>query len=47
MTSAVDVRDAESVKSWIKDTVDKVGTLDGAANVAGCLQDSVANSIIY
>jgi NAD(P)-dependent dehydrogenase (short-subunit alcohol dehydrogenase family) len=35
MTSVVDVRNTESVKAWIKDTVNKFGTLDGAANVAG------------
>ena len=35
MTYIVDVRNTESVKTWIKDTVDKFGALDGAANVAG------------
>jgi NAD(P)-dependent dehydrogenase (short-subunit alcohol dehydrogenase family) len=31
----VDVSNAEQVDSWIKDTVAKLGRLDGAANIAG------------
>lgn len=34
-TRVVDVRKAEEVISWIKDTVTEFGKLDGAANVAG------------
>ncbi|CZR69250.1 related to D-arabinitol 2-dehydrogenase [Phialocephala subalpina] len=34
-TRILDVRKAEEVTSWIKDTVTKFGKLDGAANVAG------------
>lgn len=34
-TRIVDVRKAEEVTSWIKDTVTEFGKLDGAANVAG------------
>jgi NAD(P)-dependent dehydrogenase (short-subunit alcohol dehydrogenase family) len=35
MTSVVDARNTESVKAWIKDIVNRFGTLDSAANVAG------------
>ncbi|XEV01499.1 hypothetical protein FSHL1_006786 [Fusarium sambucinum] len=31
----VDVRDRVTVEAWIKETVDKFGKLDGAANLAG------------
>ncbi|KAF2162080.1 hypothetical protein M409DRAFT_31319, partial [Zasmidium cellare ATCC 36951] len=43
-----DVRDLAQVKSWIEQTVDKFGRLDGAANFAGVLgakpwEDTVEN----
>lgn len=31
----VDVGNIEQVNSWIKDTIDVFGRLDGAANIAG------------
>jgi NAD(P)-dependent dehydrogenase (short-subunit alcohol dehydrogenase family) len=34
-TAEVDVRNVDAVSKWIKDTVDKFGKLDGAANLAG------------
>lgn len=37
MARVVDVTDRASVDSWIKETVDKYGKLDGAANMAGIL----------
>lgn len=37
LTTAVDVRDAASVASWIKTTVERFGPLSGAANIAGVL----------
>ncbi|KAJ3939793.1 uncharacterized protein N0V96_009778 [Colletotrichum fioriniae] len=33
----VDVRDRKAVEAWIAETVEKLGPLDGAANVAGVL----------
>lgn len=35
LTTQVDVRNAAQVRDWMKQTVDKFGRLDGAANVAG------------
>ena len=35
LTRKVDVRKFEEVQGWIKDTVEKFGRLDGAANIAG------------
>ncbi|RDW77356.1 hypothetical protein BP6252_05409 [Coleophoma cylindrospora] len=35
MTSIVDVRDSNSVASWMKETKENFGALDGAANIAG------------
>ncbi|CAK3868550.1 Hypothetical predicted protein [Lecanosticta acicola] len=37
LTSVCDVRNLEHVKSWIQNTIDKFGKLDGAANFAGVL----------
>ncbi|KAG5655239.1 hypothetical protein KAF25_001992 [Fusarium avenaceum] len=34
-TTAIDIRQADKVDSWINDTVDKFGRLDGAVNAAG------------
>ena len=34
-TKAIDVRKRAAVDSWIKETVDRFGKLDGAANIAG------------
>ena len=35
ITSKCDVRDLSQVEAWIKQTVDKLGKLDGACNLAG------------
>ncbi|KAI9148977.1 3-oxoacyl-acyl-carrier- reductase [Paramyrothecium foliicola] len=35
ITSTVDVSKADQVKSWIQETIDEFGKLDGAANIAG------------
>lgn len=35
MTTVVDVRKSSSVNDWINATVEKLGKLDGAANIAG------------
>lgn len=35
LTTVVDVRDGESVKSWVSRIVKRFGRLDGAANIAG------------
>ena len=35
LTIKVDIREIESIKSWIEQTVAKFGQLDGAANMAG------------
>lgn len=37
LASIVDVRNIASVHDWIKQTVDKFGKLDGAANLAGVI----------
>ena len=37
LTTQCDVRDLSQVKSWLKQTVDRFGRLDGAANVAGVI----------
>lgn len=37
LATVVDVRDVKSVQSWIKQTVEKFGKLDGAANLAGVI----------
>ncbi|EHK96452.1 putative Uncharacterized oxidoreductase [Glarea lozoyensis 74030] len=34
---ATDVRKRDAVETWIKETVDKFGGLDGAANLAGVI----------
>ncbi|KAM0282138.1 hypothetical protein ACHAQH_003178 [Verticillium albo-atrum] len=41
----VDVRDRAAVEAWIKETVDKFGQLDGAANLAGVIgkQQNIAS----
>ncbi|KAF2489568.1 NAD(P)-binding protein [Lophium mytilinum] len=40
--TAVDVRSAASVRAWISGTVEKLGPLDGAANIAGVLNKTRA-----
>lgn len=40
MSTVVDVRSAPDVNSWIAATVEKLGPLDGAANIAGVLGGS-------
>ena len=35
LTTRCDVRDLAQVQAWLKDTVNKFGELDGAANCAG------------
>lgn len=37
----VDVRDSESVDAWIKQTVEKLGKLDGAVNLAGIIPKNI------
>ncbi|KAK1996621.1 short chain dehydrogenase [Colletotrichum falcatum] len=37
LSKIVDVRDRKAVDAWIAETVEKLGPLDGAANVAGVL----------
>jgi NAD(P)-dependent dehydrogenase (short-subunit alcohol dehydrogenase family) len=37
MYTVVDVRSSESVNNWIKSTVEKLGKLDGAVNMAGVI----------
>ncbi|KAE8366747.1 hypothetical protein BDV27DRAFT_170538 [Aspergillus caelatus] len=37
MYTVVDVRSSQSVDSWIKSTVEKLGKLDGAVNMAGVI----------
>ncbi|KAE8161946.1 hypothetical protein BDV40DRAFT_312852 [Aspergillus tamarii] len=37
MYTVVDVRSSQSVDSWIKSTVDRLGKLDGAVNMAGVI----------
>jgi NAD(P)-dependent dehydrogenase (short-subunit alcohol dehydrogenase family) len=37
MMQVVDVSNSESVDSWIANTVDKLGKLDGAVNIAGII----------
>lgn len=37
MYTVVDVRSSQSVDSWIKSTVEKMGKLDGAVNMAGVI----------
>jgi len=37
LTKVIDVRKRETVEVWIKETVDKFGKLDGAANIAGVI----------
>ena len=41
MTCQVDVRKADQVDSWIKQTVDKFGKLDGAVNLAGVIPKGI------
>ena len=35
--TVVDVRQSQSIDAWIKSTVDKLGKLDGAVNMAGVI----------
>jgi NAD(P)-dependent dehydrogenase (short-subunit alcohol dehydrogenase family) len=37
MATVVDVRNRQQVEDWIKKTVEKLGKLDGAANLAGVI----------
>lgn len=37
MYTVVDVRNSQSVNSWIQNTVQKLGKLDGAVNMAGVI----------
>ena len=37
LTSKCDVRDFSQVEGWLKQTVEKYGKLDGAANLAGII----------
>ena len=35
LATKVDVRDAKAVQDWLKTTKEKLGSVDGAANLAG------------
>lgn len=37
MTTVIDVRNRKSVDGWIQSTVDRLGKLDGAVNMAGII----------
>jgi NAD(P)-dependent dehydrogenase (short-subunit alcohol dehydrogenase family) len=37
MSTVIDVRNSKSVDGWIQSTVDKLGKLDGAVNMAGVI----------
>ena len=37
MTQVIDVRDSETVDAWIQSTVQRLGKLDGAVNMAGVI----------
>ena len=37
MAQVIDVRDSETINSWIQSTVQKLGKLDGAVNMAGVI----------
>ncbi|KAF2437017.1 ABA4 protein [Tothia fuscella] len=41
MSAVVDVRKVSEVDGWIKETVEKFGKLDGAANLAGVIPKSI------
>ena len=41
LTFALDVRNPEQVNTWIKETIDRFGKLDGAANIAGVIPKSI------
>lgn len=41
MYTTIDVRKAESVNAWIESTVQKLGKLDGAVNMAGVITPAV------
>lgn len=41
MYTVIDVRKAESVNTWIDSTVQKLGKLDGAVNMAGVITHAV------
>ncbi|KAI5922109.1 hypothetical protein F4810DRAFT_306755 [Camillea tinctor] len=41
MCTVVDVRNSESVDSWIGETVQRLGRLDGAVNMAGIISPTV------
>jgi NAD(P)-dependent dehydrogenase (short-subunit alcohol dehydrogenase family) len=45
-TKTIDVRKRETVDSWIKETVDHFGKLDGAANMAGVLGKNHGNKMV-
>jgi hypothetical protein len=40
ITTAIDVRNGQSVAGWIKSTVEKMSKLDGAVNMAGVITRS-------
>jgi hypothetical protein len=44
LTKTIDVRKADSVESWITETVQWGGRLDGAANLAGVIGKSIGLS---
>lgn len=37
MAQVIDVRDSETINAWIQSTVQKLGKLDGAVNMAGVI----------
>lgn len=46
ITTAVDVRKRDETQSWILRTIDKFGRIDGAANLAGVIGESMGTKTI-
>jgi NAD(P)-dependent dehydrogenase (short-subunit alcohol dehydrogenase family) len=42
MSTVIDVRNSKSVDGWIRSTVDRLGKLDGAVNMAGVITPAAA-----
>lgn len=46
-TKVIDVRKRDTVDLWIKETVDRFGKLDGAANMAGVIGKNHGNMMVW
>ncbi|KAK5138523.1 hypothetical protein LTR08_000111 [Meristemomyces frigidus] len=46
LASKCDVRDLAQVQAWLKETVDKYGRLDGAANLAGVTGNNLGTQMV-